>query len=98
MKPFPLLLLLLILLSLPVWAQPPVPDTVDGLARQYVGSPGARGLIIGIVRNGKEVIKTYGETEQGNGQLPGPDDVFEIGELSGVLTTTLLARMHRDGL
>jgi D-alanyl-D-alanine-carboxypeptidase/D-alanyl-D-alanine-endopeptidase len=89
MKPFSFLLLLLTVLSLPVWAQPQVPGAVDGLARQYVGSPGARGLIIGIVRNGKEVIKAYGETEQGNGQLPGPDDVFEIGELS---------RMHRDGL
>jgi CubicO group peptidase (beta-lactamase class C family) len=90
-------LLLLSLLGLTAWAQPEVPAEVDQLARQYAANPRNRGLIIGVIRNGTQYTKAYGEIQKGNGQPPKPSDLFEVGEISGVFTTTLLAKLHREG-
>ncbi len=97
MKRLSLSLLLLSLLGLTVRAQPEVPAEVDRLARQYAANPHNRGLIVGIIRNGTQYTKAYGETQKGNGQPPKPSDLFELGEISGVFTTTLLAKLHREG-
>ncbi|MBD0255765.1 MAG: beta-lactamase family protein [Cytophagales bacterium] len=98
MKRLSLSLLLLSLLSLLARAQPEVPTQVDRLARQYAAHPHNRGLIIGIIRNGTPYTHAYGETQKGNGQPPKPSDLFELGEISGVFTTTLLAKLHREGV
>jgi CubicO group peptidase (beta-lactamase class C family) len=87
-----------LVLSLVAFAQPEVPREIDRLAGQYVGNPHNRGLIIGVVRPGNQTVKAYGETGKGKRQVPRPDDIFELGELSGVFTATLLAKMHREGL
>jgi CubicO group peptidase (beta-lactamase class C family) len=96
MKPF--LLPLFLFLSLLASAQSELPDSrIDHLAQQYVANPHNRGLLIGIVRKGTQTVLAYGETEKGNKQVPKVNDMFEVGELSGVFTTTLLARMLREG-
>jgi serine-type D-Ala-D-Ala carboxypeptidase/endopeptidase len=70
---------------------------IDKLATDYVGNTRNHALTIGIIRNGKQEVYTFGETEKGNGKKPDENAIFELGTTSEVFTTSLLALMEAEG-
>src|SRR4051812_39451147 len=89
--------LLLMLAPLVSLAQGEVEALVNRAVQSYVSSPHNRGLIVGIVQDGKQQFFAYGETTKGSRQLPDSVSAFEIGELTEVFTTTLLAEQVMQG-
>ena len=72
-------------------------SVIDKLATDYVSSPRNHALTIGIIRNGKQEVYTFGETEKGKGEKPNENAIFELGTTSEVFTTSLLALMESEG-
>jgi serine-type D-Ala-D-Ala carboxypeptidase/endopeptidase len=72
-------------------------SVIDKLATDYVGSTRNHALIIGIIRKGKQDVYTFGETEKGSGVKPNENAIFELGTVSEVFTTSLLALMESEG-
>jgi serine-type D-Ala-D-Ala carboxypeptidase/endopeptidase len=70
---------------------------IDKLATDYVSNPRNHAITIGIIRNGKQEVFTFGETVKGNGEKPSPNAIFELGTTSEVFTTSLLALMEAEG-
>lgn len=65
--------------------------SIDSIATGYIGMKHTVGLMIGILKDGKESIYGYGETTKGNGRIPDANTLFEIGSISKTFTATLLA-------
>jgi CubicO group peptidase (beta-lactamase class C family) len=55
------------------------------------------GLSIGIYRDGKAWFYGYGETMKGNGIIPNPGTLFEIGSITKTFTATMLAIAVGEG-
>ncbi|HTD40347.1 MAG TPA: serine hydrolase domain-containing protein [Mucilaginibacter sp.] len=70
---------------------------VDSVARNYIQKANTVGLSIGIIKN--KVIHTYnyGETTEGNGQMPDANSIYEIGSITKTFTATLLAYYADEG-
>ncbi len=64
---------------------------VDSIARKYIQKVNTVGLSIGIIKNGKTSIYSYGETVKGNHKLPDANTIFELGSITKTFTGTLLA-------
>lgn len=71
-------------------------DAIDRLTRSIVDIPAGSGLIVGVLRRGRASFFGYG-IGGGTGQ-PSEETVYEIGSISKVFTTALLATMLTDGL
>ncbi|HEU4560833.1 MAG TPA: serine hydrolase domain-containing protein [Longimicrobium sp.] len=78
------------------WAAPPA-DTLARLLAERIESGGAAGVVLGVVERGWPRVVAAGR--RGGEGTPGVDarTVFEIGSVSKVLTTTLLAEMAVRG-
>lgn len=59
-------------------------------ARKYVKKNANKGLIIGIIQDGKTKVLSYGQMSKENKARPDGNTVFEIGSVSSVFTTTLM--------
>jgi len=70
---------------------------VDSAAQQYFRNPNAASLAIGLIYKGKHIIYHYGETDKGNGRLPGNGTLYEMGSVTKTFTATLLAQAVLDG-
>jgi CubicO group peptidase (beta-lactamase class C family) len=70
---------------------------IDSAARPYIQKDNTFGLCIGIIKNGHTTIYNYGETERGNGKLPGKNNIFEIGSITKTFTATILAYYVNEG-
>lgn len=57
----------------------------------YIQTQGHVGLSAAIHIKGKDYYYNYGETRQGNAQLPGNHTLYDIGSITKTFTTTLLA-------
>jgi CubicO group peptidase (beta-lactamase class C family) len=64
---------------------------VDTVACKYIQKANTVGLCIGIIKDGKTSVYSYGETVKGKGKLPNADNFFEIGSITKTFTATLLA-------
>jgi CubicO group peptidase (beta-lactamase class C family) len=64
---------------------------VDNTIRPYMEQPGAVGVSIGIIRDGKWYTYDYGETARGNSALPDDRTIYEIGSVTKTFTASLLA-------
>lgn len=69
----------------------PLDRKIDSIAKTYIQRVNTVGLCIGILKDGKMTTYGYGETTKGNGKVPGPNSIFEIGSVSKTFTATLLA-------
>ncbi len=65
--------------------------TIDEAVREYLQKKGTVGVCIGVLQNGIMHTYSYGETEKGSGEMPGPHSVYEIGSITKTFTATLLA-------
>lgn len=70
---------------------------VDSLARLYIQKSNTVGLNIGIIKDGKTSIYSYGETARGNKNLPDNNTIFELGSITKTFTATLLAYYVNQG-
>jgi CubicO group peptidase (beta-lactamase class C family) len=70
---------------------------IEKLASEYVSDAANNALVIGIIRNGKQEVFTFGETEKGNHKKPNLNAIFELGTTSEVFTTSLLALLESEG-
>jgi serine-type D-Ala-D-Ala carboxypeptidase/endopeptidase len=108
---FTIVLLLLLLLTVGLKGQTPPPDDIanakgapqyfrtfiDKLGNDYVNLKQNHALVIGIIKNGQTEVFTYGETEKGSKIKPDKNSIFEIGQMSEVFTTSLLAILEWQG-
>ena len=69
---------------------------VDSAAIEYFRYSKANSLTIGVIKNGKKYIYTYGETEKGNSELPTPKTLYELGSITKTFTATILAQAVLD--
>ena len=70
---------------------PSVEAVVTRLAGGLVERGECVGIAVGVDHGGKQGFYGFGEVERGSGRRPGPTTEFEIGSVTKVFTTTLLA-------
>lgn len=71
---------------------------VDSVVRAYIQKENTVGMSIAVIKNGMAHIYNYGETTKGNGRLPTPNSLFEIGSITKTFTATLLAWYANAGV
>ncbi len=69
---------------------------IDPLARALLDDGVAVGSVVGILKDGRTHVIAYGET--GSGVAPNGDTVYEIGSISKVFTSVVLADMTLRGI
>ncbi|MGB3076542.1 MAG: serine hydrolase, partial [Chitinophagales bacterium] len=79
-----------------VFSQVNLQQSIDKIALPYANEKGNHALVIGLVTASGEQIYVYGETEKGNGVKPDSSSVFELGTITSVFTTSLLAVLESD--
>ena len=94
---FILLILLLFLVVTAAKGQNISNAEIDKMVGNYMSNKNNRALVVGIIKNGQQQIFTFGETEKGSGLKPDSKSVFEIGTVSEVFTTSLLAILESKG-
>lgn len=70
---------------------------VDSIVQPYVSLAAAHGLSIGILKKNEMNFYGYGETGDGNKQIPNEHTLFEIGSITKTFTATLLADAINSG-
>jgi CubicO group peptidase (beta-lactamase class C family) len=70
---------------------PSVDAVVTRLAGGLVERSECLGVAVGVDHGGVQRFYGFGEVERGTGRRPGPSTEFEIGSITKVFTTTLLA-------
>lgn len=90
-----LLILVILLLALIATKGASQQAIVEKLATEYVSDATNHALVIGLTQNGKQTFYTFGKND--NGCLPNHNAIFEIGDVSEVFTTSLLALLEADG-
>lgn len=78
-------------LSVQAQGQAGILPKVDELAQTYVKQPRNMALEVGLLVNGKTYFTGFGKLSKEQIQPPDEYTAFELGALSGVFTTTLLA-------
>lgn len=75
----------------------PLDKSVDSIMQQYFSDPNTVGASVSVLKNGETFFYNYGETKQGNHQLPTAHSIYEIGSVSKTFTATLLAFAVNEG-
>ncbi len=70
---------------------------VEAVTLRLVETKGTMGLVVGVICEGEQHTYCAGRLEDGNAVAPDERTLFEIGSITKVLTTTLLADMHLRG-
>ncbi len=70
---------------------------IDKFTQSYVKDKRNKALVVGIIHNGQQQIFTLGETLKGNGIKPDSNSIFELGAVSEVFTTSIMAILETKG-
>jgi serine-type D-Ala-D-Ala carboxypeptidase/endopeptidase len=74
------------------------PVGIDSISGNYLGTEKNHLLVIGIIEQDRQQILSFGQAVNSRNHYVLPAEaVFELGELSSLFTTTLLARMAISG-
>lgn len=71
--------------------------SIDKKANKHIEEGNAYGLVIGVVKNGKVLLKGYGTTQKGKNILPDSTTVFELASTSKLFTTATLQLLVEEG-
>jgi CubicO group peptidase (beta-lactamase class C family) len=71
---------------------------LDALASSYVGRTNTKGLSVGVLYNGSVHFAGYGQLSARESSVPDEATLYEIGALSGVFVTALLAVQESKGI
>lgn len=71
---------------------------IDQQAKLFVEKGNAVGLVIGVVKNGKTIIKGYGSISKDQQQAPDSLSVFELASTSKLFTTSTLQLLVDEGI
>ncbi|WP_442481443.1 serine hydrolase [Aeoliella sp. SH292] len=75
----------------------PLEARIDALARPYVDGEVVVGMVVGVVHDGRMVIRGYGKVADGTDRVPDGDTLYEIGSVTKVMTGILLADAVTQG-
>jgi len=70
---------------------------IDKLAAGFLKSRDNVGLVIGVVKDGQQMVFAYGSLARGNAQAPDGETLFELASVGKTFTTAVLADMHLQG-
>jgi CubicO group peptidase (beta-lactamase class C family) len=65
---------------------------IDTILQSFMFKSQTVGLSIGLLKEGKASFYNYGGTKKGNGQIPSPKNLYEIGSITKTFTGLLLAK------
>jgi CubicO group peptidase (beta-lactamase class C family) len=74
-----------------------VRDAVDKAVYPYIAMGANVGVIVGVIKDGKKQIFSYGEKEPGGPEQIEPASVLEIASITKTFTAIALADMHLRG-
>lgn len=94
---FTLLIAMLFLIVTRATGQNMSTAEIDKAVNSYMANKNNRALVVGIIQNGQQQIWAFGETEKGSGTKPDSKSIFEIGTVSEIFTTSLLAILESKG-
>lgn len=75
--------------------EPIIPSSIDALANNLSDHPEHTSLVVGLLQGEQRSVHGYGTA---GGATPTGDTIFEIGSVSKVFTTALLAILRAEGL
>jgi CubicO group peptidase (beta-lactamase class C family) len=81
-------------------APPPPPEwktAVDAIVEPFLRSGKHVGIVVGILKDGRSQVVGYGRLCHEKDALPGGKTLFEIGSITKVFTSSLLAEMAARG-
>lgn len=81
----------------PAYAAEPLPGLVDRLAQPYVESETIVGMTIGVIRGEETAVRGFGTFSGSDPRVPDGKTIYEIGSVSKVFTSLLLAEAVADG-
>jgi D-alanyl-D-alanine-carboxypeptidase/D-alanyl-D-alanine-endopeptidase len=71
---------------------------IDNIVGALSNHPGNTGLVVGVISRDHRSVFGYGKASNASAELPSGDTLFEIGSITKVFTTSLLAILTADGL
>ncbi|MGN7889854.1 serine hydrolase domain-containing protein [Dyadobacter endophyticus] len=74
-----------------------VGEAVDNVVYPYIATGANVGVIVGVIKDGKRQLFSYGEKEPGGREQISPTSVLEIASITKTFTAIALADMHLRG-
>ena len=93
MKHFPII----ILLCFTTIAVAQFPSGIEEQAEAYIRKSRNPGLVVALIEGGQVQYKGFGQVSRQEAARPDEHTIFELGALTGVFTTTLMAKQAMDG-
>ena len=88
----------IILVQISLFGQTKDFQKANAAAQLYVQKRTNKGLVVGIIQNGKTKILSYGKLSNTSSQAPDGNTLFEIGAVTSVFTTSLAKLEEKKGL